>query len=244
MYNIIGDNMKYKKDAEFSYTLGITLTIELLKTMPKQVERVYFHSDFDGNAKEIISNLCENNNIDVVYSNKIFHILSDKDNCFCIGEFRKFTKAIEKDANHLVLVNPADAGNMGTILRSALGFGVTNICIVKPAVDVFNPKVVRASMGAIFHLNIKYYDDFKTYQNEFTEHALYPFMLKAQIVLNEMTEPLKTPYSLIFGNEATGLPDEFLGFGDAIIIKHSNLIDSLNLPTAVGIGLYEATKKH
>lgn len=50
------------------------------------------------------------------------------------------------------------------------------------------------------------------------------------------------PYSLVFGNEATGLPDDFASFCQTVIIPHSNGIDSLNLPIAAGIAMYEFTK--
>ena len=67
---------------------------------------------------------------------------------------------------------------MGTIMRTMLGFHYTNLVIIKPAVDVFDPKVVRASMGAIFHLNVCYYDDFETYYQQYKHHEFYPLMLK------------------------------------------------------------------
>ena len=55
------------------------------------------------------------------------------------------------DANHVVLVNPGDMGNMGTIIRTMLGFNYSNLAIIKPGVDVFDPRVIRASMGALFN---------------------------------------------------------------------------------------------
>ena len=232
----------YKKEQLTSYTLGITLTIELLKVMPENVLRVYFQDKFEGEGKNKIIALCQRNHIDMVESNKIFNALNVKDNCFVIGEFKKFNHELT-NGNHLVLVNPSDAGNIGTIMRSALGFGVLNLIIIKPAVDVFNPKAVRSSMGALFHLNIKYYDTFSEYFKDHQDYHFFPFMLKAKIVLNEINEPLPKPFGLIFGNEATGLSDDFLKVGTPIIIKHSNLIDSLNLPIAVSIGLYEVTKR-
>ena len=54
-------------------------------------------------------------------------------------------------------------GNMGTIIRTCVGFGIKNLAVIEPAVDIFNPKVVRASMGAVFHVNICRYDSFDTY---------------------------------------------------------------------------------
>ena len=52
----------------------------------------------------------------------------------------------------------------------------------------------------------------------------------------------KEPFSLVFGNEATGLPNNFLEYGESVIIPHSKEIDSLNLPVAVSIALYETSK--
>jgi len=232
---------KYKKTDQVSYTLGLTLTIELLLKKPDKVRNVYLHSTINKNdAYYKIEDLCQENNIPFLQSDKPFNILSNKENCYVIGEFEKFDKEIEKDQNHVVLVNPSNAGNLGTIIRTAVGFGINNIAIIKPAVDIFDPKVIRASMGALFHLNFEYYDSFKDYNNNISIRELYPFMLKGSISLSDLNP--KGLYSLIFGNEATGLSDDYLEYGQSIIIKHTNNIDSLNLPIAVSIALYQATK--
>ena len=235
---------KYKSEQNTSYTLGITLTIELLMQMPEMVKCIYFHNDFeDGIGKKRIEDLCKSFDIPIIVNNKIFNVLSNKENCYCIGEFIKFHKELT-NGNHIVLVNPSDAGNLGTIERSALGFGFNNIAVIKPCVDHFNPKAVRASMGALFHLNIKVYETFENYYNEFSNHSMFPFMLKAKENLGNIKSLNKEqPISLIFGNEAKGLPDEFLKIGTPIIINHSSSIDSLNLPIACSIAMYEASKK-
>ena len=67
-------------------------------------------------------------------------------------------------------------------------------------------------------------------------------MLQAKVNLSTITS-LNGNYSLVFGNEATGLPREFLNIGTPVIINHSDKIDSLNLPIAVSITLYEFTKE-
>ena len=231
---------KYKKDSKVSYTLGITLTIELLNKKIEYVNRVYVHSKIIKNeAFFYIENKCRENGISLEYSDKAFNILSSKENCFVIGEFRKFDTVISKN-NNIVLVNPSNAGNLGTIIRTMVGFGINDLIIISPAVDIYDPKCVRASMGALFHLNFKYYDSFIEYYSEYKNRNYYPFMLQASSSLSEAK--IVEPYSLIFGNEATGLDDEFLNYGNSLIIKHTNSIDSLNLPIAVSIGIYEVTK--
>ena len=231
---------KYKKTDLESYTLGTTLTLELLKNKVDIVKRVYIHSKQEKNETyDLIINICQKHNIEVIYSDKVFQTLSDKDNCYIIGVFSKYNSRLE-EANHVVLVNPSNMGNLGTIIRSCVGFGIKNIAIIKPAVDIFDPKVIRSSMGAIFHINFSYYDTFLEYNEDFKNNKLYPFMLKAK---NNLANILKEEnYSLIFGAEATGLDDSYLEIGTPIIIKHSSNIDSLNLDNAVSIALYEFTK--
>lgn len=232
---------RYRREDADSYALGITLTFELLKYAPEYARRVYIHSKFEeGEAKEKLLRLCRELSVPVEYGDKPFNILSQKENCFVIGEFEKFHRPAELSANHVVLVNPSNAGNMGTIMRSMAGFNVTDLAVITPAVDEFDPKTVRASMGAVFHLNISLFDSFEAYGKAFPERNLYPFVLKGKRSLSE-AEFVK-PYSLIFGNEATGLPDSFLDVGTGILIRHSSNIDSLNLPIAASIALYAATK--
>lgn len=232
---------RYKREDEVSYALGITLTFELLKFSPESARKVYVHSAMQrGESFDKLEAMCRELKVPMEFSDKPFNILSQKENCFIIGEFVKFDRPVSKETGHVVLHNPSNAGNMGTIMRSAAGFGITDLVIITPAVDHFDPKTVRASMGAIFHLNISVFSSFEEYENKYGNREMYPFMLKAKKKLSELE--VKKPYSLIFGNEATGLPDSFLNVGTSVIISHSKRIDSLNLPIAASIALYEATK--
>ena len=147
---------KYKKEDLESYTLGTTLTLELLNKKVNLVKRVYIHSKQEKNETlDKILNICNKNKIEVIYSDKIINTLSEKENCYVIGVFKKYESKLDYSKNHIVLVNPSNMGNLGTIIRSAVGFGILNIAIIKPAVDLFSPKVIRSSMGAIFNVNIE-----------------------------------------------------------------------------------------
>lgn len=231
---------KYRKDDRISYTLGTTLTMELLNKKIEYVNRIYIHSKLDRNDTYYkMIDICKNNNIEVIESDKTINNLSDKDNCYMIGVFNKFEERLD-DKNHIVLVNPSNMGNLGTIIRSSIGFGINNLVIIKPGVDIFDPKVIRSSMGAIFNINFKYYDSFSDYQKEFSKRDFFPFMLKAKTNLKDKV--INGNYSLIFGNEASGLDDSYLNVGTPLIIKHNKTIDSLNLDNAVSIALYEFTK--
>ena len=66
-------------------------------------------------------------------------------------------------------------------------------------------------------------------------------MLKGKKVLGKFKIE-DSKFDLIFGNEASGLPDDLLDYDESVVIKHSDKIDSLNLPISVGIALYEFSK--
>lgn len=226
----------YKKGVEYSYTLGAFPTIELLKCRPQVVREVLVHSTFP--EKATMDALCIKHNIPVTISDKQIARLSDKENCFVVGVFDKYTEEPKKNAPHIVLVNPSNMGNLGTILRTAVAMGIYDIAIIAPGVDSFHPKVVRASMGALFRLRHKYYEDFSEYREAFPEHEAFCFMLtgKQQLTVSDVPKPKL--FSLVFGNEATGLPDAFADYGQSILIPQTPDVDSLNLTIAVGIGAY------
>ncbi len=226
----------YKKSDDTSYTLGVFPTIELLKTRPQDVVRVIVHSSIEKNSGyPIIQELCQKHHIHIDIHDKTIDKLSPKNNCFAIAVFKKYENFIV-EGNHVVLVHPMDMGNMGTIMRTMLGFGYQNLVIVRPAVDVFDPKVIRSSMGAIFHLNIQYYDDFMTYYDKFKNHEFYPLMLKGAKNIHKVST--NHIHSLVFGNESSGLPDEYLAYGQSVFIPHTTSIDSLNLSMALGLTLF------
>lgn len=230
----------YKKDAEYSYTLGAFPTIELLKTRPAEVLEVYVHSTFTD--IQTIEELTRPHGIPVLRQDKVINKLSDKENCFVVGILKKYQDTLQKDKSHIVLVNPSNMGNMGTIIRTAVGFGIKNLAIISPGVDVFHPKTIRASMGALFRINCQYFKSFEEYEAAYSNHEIFCFMLNAKRQLTVKNCPKPELFSLVFGNEATGLDDSYLEKGTSIIIPQSEEVDSLNITIAAGVGMYLFTQ--
>jgi TrmH family RNA methyltransferase len=181
------------------------------------------------------------NKIDIVENDKIFNILSPKENCFVIGVFNKYRGNINYQKSNIVLVNPSNAGNLGTIIRTCKGFNIKDIITIGNSVDIFDPKVIRSSMGAIFSININCFDTFEQYRKNYCKHNIYSFYLGTENYLENTSFTL--PFSLIFGNESIGLPDDYKRYGKSVTINHSSKIDSLNISIAVGIALYEVSKR-
>lgn len=232
----------YKKDAEYSYTLGAFPTYELILSKPDKVLKVVAHSsytDMDG-----LNDICRQHKIPVEINDKLIGKLSDKENCYVAGIFKKYTCELSKDKSHVVLVNPGNMGNLGTIIRTLVGFGIYNLAIILPGADIFNPKTVRASMGALFKINFQLFDSFEEYRKIFPHHDIFTFMLNGEHTLNIKDCPETKLFSLVFGNEATGLDDSFLNAGTSVMIPQTKDVDSLNLTIAVGIGAYVFTNQN
>lgn len=231
----------YKKDADYSYTLGAFPTFELIGSRPKQVRKVLVDSGFTDLDK--LKKVCADNGIPVESNDRLLSKLSDKENCYVAGIFDKYNCELEADQPHIVMVNPSNMGNLGTILRTATGFGIHNIAIILPGADIFHPKTVRSSMGALFKLNFHHYETFEQYQSRFSQHEIFTFMLNGEHTLNLRDCPKAELYSLVFGNEASGLDASYLKVGTSIFIPQSPEVDSLNLTIAVGIGAYVFTNR-
>jgi TrmH family RNA methyltransferase len=231
----------YKKDMDYSYTLGAFPTYELIKARPEKVRKVLVDTSFTD--QDNLRRLCDENRIPVEFNNKLIAKISDKENCYVAGVFEKYDCRLSADRPHIVLVNPSNMGNLGTILRTAVGFGIYDIAIILPGADIYNPKTVRSSMGAFFRLNFHHYENFDEYRKEFSKHEVFTFMLNGENTLTLKDCPKAELFSLVFGNEATGLADSYLEVGTSIFIPQSPDVDSLNLTIAVGIGAYIFTNQ-
>ena len=232
------DIKTYKKNFDYSYTFGMFPTVELIQSIPDKVIKVLVSSHYKSESRANIFELCERFNIRTEINDKAIKRISDKENNYVIGVFNKYECSLNFDSSHIVLVNPGNMGNMGTIIRTLTGFGLNDLAIISPGVDVFDPKVLRASMGSLFRINFEYFDGFDIYKKKFSNHRMYTFMLDGAKSLKDVKHDNSALFSLVFGNEATGLDSSFFSVGTSVFIKHTDRIDSLNLPIAAGIAMY------
>lgn len=229
----------YRHDFNYSYIFGIYPVLELLTLHPDLVTHVFFTSKIaDSSGITKVADLCTTHHIPSDISDSLLTKLTKSDNAHVLAVFNKFYPDLDPSANHVVLVNPSDSGNLGTIIRTMVAFDFLNLAVIRPSVDIFDPRVLRASMGSLFHLRFSYFSDFVAYQSTFTRHY-YPLMTNATTDLR--LAKLAPPYSLIFGSEGPGLSVDFAKIGTPLKINQSPNVDSLNLSVAVGITLRSAS---
>jgi TrmH family RNA methyltransferase len=224
----------YTKDSDYSYTAGFYPTFNLVKEHKEALRFIYASEDAkDSEGLKKLASLIGSDRI--IFSKNAFEKLAEKGNDHVIGVFSKYEEKLNPSLPHVVLVNPSDQGNLGNIMRSMLAFSFKDLAIILPSADPFNPKTVRASMGAFFSVRHQCFASFDDYQKAYPR-PYYPFMLDGSKGLRETKKP-EGAYALVFGNEATGLDKSFSN-GQAIRIEQSAEVDSLNLATAVVVALY------
>lgn len=135
----------------------------------------------------------------------------------------------------VVLDTVSDPGNVGTILRTAHWFGIYNVVLTDNSVDLYNPKVVRSSMGSIFNMTVAESDDIIADVEHFKEKNYQVIALDMQgTSVKETSLPNNGVY--IFGSESHGLRKKLLEAADLrISIPGSNNTDSLNVAISAGI---------
>lgn len=233
----------YSHQLDYSYAPGIFPSHALLNARPELARRLLVRSDAaESEGVRALMEKCAALNVRTETADRALERISRKENCYAALVFDKFSCELSQTGNHIVLVNPSDMGNLGTILRACLGFSLPDLAIIRPAADVFDPRVVRASMGALFSMRVGLFDSFEAYRAAYPEHALYPFMLDGSLPLPQACRAAKAPWSLVFGNEATGLPPRFAQLGQPVRIPQSDEIDSLNLAIAVSVAAYAFTQ--
>lgn len=131
-----------------------------------------------------------------------------------------------------------DPGNLGTIMRTALWFGIKTILLSPDSVDPYSPKVVRGSMGALFHLNFKTDVNFDHVYKLAKQDGATLWAADTTGSMEKLPNPQER-FILIFGSESHGLPLEIIRQSDGVIgIKKYDYGESLNLAISAGIILH------
>jgi TrmH family RNA methyltransferase len=229
---------RYRKDSDISYSLGISPTIELLRNRSMETIKVYLSPDVSEDSKGVseIKNICREKGISWEINKSVMDRISVTGNTYTAGVYKKYTSDLDPMGNHIVLFEPADMGNLGTICRTMCAYGFKDLAIVKPAVDIFDPKVGRSSMGAVYTVNYNYFNSIDEYISLY-KHTNYFFVTGGDSILSKTI--FNSPYSIFFGNEGKGLPADVTDKGKRVRIPQSSYVDSLNLSVAVGIALYQ-----
>ncbi len=155
------------------------------------------------------------------------------------------------EGNILVLDGVQDPGNLGTILRTAEAAGIAGVALSKDSADVFNPKVIRATMGGIFRVPFRVCEDIVSEVEGFKQsvgpggenYRVYGAALGEGCV--EYTEPDYTrPSVVVIGNEAKGISTPVMNILDKRVqIPMAGKVESLNAAVAASVLMFEMARQ-
>lgn len=221
---------KHRFTHQMFFAEGIKVIQELLESNFELVHLYTTQNDFEqvSNVKKV---LVDENDL------KKISALATPNTCLAVFKIPTEKKIIEKGLI-LALDSIRDPGNLGTILRLCDWFGIGQIICSKDAVDIYNPKVVQATMGSIARVNVNYID-LETFVSQTKLPVFGTFMDGNNIYKTELPQE----GIIIMGNEANGISPELEKLiKNRLTIPRFGIIqktESLNVATATAIVLSE-----
>ena len=218
---------KYRDETKTFLVEGIHLVNEAYKS---------------GCLKEVISLYGEEVSFDVpiIYvTSNVMKSISNLETPYNIIGICNYQEKNELGSKILMLDNVQDPGNLGTIIRSSLAFNIDTIVLSKSSVDLYNSKVLRASQGMNFHINI-IRDDLKKHIEDLKNKGYKIFTTDVNNGKDLKSIKQIEKYAIIMGNEGNGVSKEISSLADEkIYIKMNEKCESLNVAVAASIILYQ-----
>ena len=145
----------------------------------------------------------------------------------------------------IVLASLQDPGNLGSVIRSAVAFGVEHIVLTEDSADIYNTKTIRSAMGSLFRVKvtkISNLENFVKYAREFSRRVFSAELREGAISLNDIA--LNEDDIIIIGNEGHGIPTSVSALcNNSLYIPISENTESLNASCAAGIFMWEQSRK-
>jgi TrmH family RNA methyltransferase len=211
---------------------GPKIVAELIQSAPQSVQEIYAVKEWlNSNSSLHIIPITEVTDVEL---EKISQLKTPNQVVAVVKKFDVPDGIDVKGKISLVLDTIQDPGNLGTIIRTADWFGVQQIICSKDCADVYNPKVVQATMGSIARVKIIYTDLAEWLKQQKGIH-IYATMLEGKAItqMQDIKEGL-----IIIGNESKGIHEEIAAFAtERITIPRKGKAESLNAAVAVGVVL-------
>lgn len=245
-------NLKKKKKARDEERVFLVEGIRMFREVPTdQLEEVYVSESFYKKEKDTVEAVLQGTGIrPEELSDTVYAYASDTktpQGVLCV--VRQMEYPLEKVITGqcpmiMVLEHLQDPGNLGTILRTAEGAGVTGIVMDRECVDIYNPKTIRSTMGSIYRMPFCYVEDLKAAIGHLKEAGVgvYAAHLDGRHDYDE--EDYGRPCAFLIGNEGNGLSQETAELADIYIkIPMEGQVESLNAAIAASVLMFEAGRQ-
>lgn len=239
-----------ERKAKLRYSEGVFIVegLKMFLEAPKElIEEVYVSEGFLAkNPQETLNNISYE-----IVSDAVFQKVSDTQTpqgILCVMKMPKYSlKALlEKRCQlFLLLEDLQDPGNLGTIFRAGEGAGVDGVIMTKNTVDIFNPKVIRSTMGSIYRVPFVITSDILKAIADLQAGGVTVYAAHLKESADYDLQDYTKPTAFLIGNEAGGLKAETADKADCYIkIPMKGQVESLNAAVASSVLLYEAARQN
>ena len=144
----------------------------------------------------------------------------------------------------MILETLQDPGNLGTVLRAGEGAGIPGVIMNETTADIFNPKVIRSTMGSIYRVPFVYVEDLKDTLKQLKAAGVHIYAAHLKGKNSYDLEDYKKATGFLIGNEANGLSDEIADLAETYIrIPMLGRVESLNAAVAASVLMFETARQ-
>lgn len=248
-------NLMKKKKAREEEKVFLVEGIRMFREMPKdKILEAYVSESFYKKEKSVVDEVLAGSKARLeIMTDSVYERVSDtKTPQGVMGVVKqpdyRFEEIISGDdskkAHLVILENLQDPGNLGTIFRTAEAAGVTGILLSKDSVDIYNPKVIRSTMGAIFRMPFVYVEDIHEAVKRVKAGGIKTYAAHLEDSVDYDEPDYKLPTAFLIGNEGNGLTRETADLCDQYIkIPMAGKVESLNAAIAATILMYETSRQ-
>ncbi len=184
-----------------------------------------------------------------LFAQKLFKEITDTETpqgILAVMRIRRHELESELDRNGLYVIMDSirDPGNMGTIIRTADAAGFSGVILSKGCVDVYNPKVLRSTMGSVFHMPVYHAGDMPETIKILKSNGINILVSHLDGKASLFEADLRSGAAIVVGSEAEGVSDQLKALADLLVkIPMPGRAESLNASVAAGIMIYEAVRQ-
>lgn len=245
-------NLKKKRKNREEEKVFLVEGIRMFREVPaKKLREVYVSEAFYQKEKQAVDEAVQNSGAAFeMLSDTVFSHVSDTktpQGVLCVVEqmLHPAEEVLQAENPHLlVLDNLQDPGNLGTIVRTAEGAGVTGIVMSADCVDIYNPKVIRSTMGSVYRMPFCYVEDLEAMIAEMKERGILTYAAHLSESVDYDRADYRKPCAFLIGNEGNGLREEIADAADQYIkIPMCGQVESLNAAIAAAVLMFEVRRQ-
>ncbi|MCX7922491.1 MAG: 23S rRNA (guanosine(2251)-2'-O)-methyltransferase RlmB [Clostridia bacterium] len=241
---------KHREAKKLFFIEGIRFVEEALKA-ETDIERIIVSETFSQSKGgiEVLSQASKKNYEVYEVPDKLFNEISDTDSPQGILAVIKIKRnrlddLFDNNSFIVILDSIQDPGNMGTIIRTADAAGAAGVIISRGCVDLYNPKVLRSTMGSIFHIPFYLSDNLIESIATIKSRGIKTYAAHLKGTANYYEVDIDSCSAIIVGNEANGISDEVANSADLLVkIPMPGRAESLNASVAASLLIYEAVRR-